>query len=40
MEPHASGGVELLVLIVLIIVIYFAACQPKAGDNEAEKRDV
>lgn len=36
---ESSGGIELLVLITLFIVVYFAVCQPKADDNEAEKRD-
>jgi hypothetical protein len=39
MEPQSSGGIELLVLITLFIVVYFAVCQPKAGDDEADERD-
>ena len=39
MEPQSSGGIELLVLITLFIVAYFAVCQPKADDDESEKRD-
>ncbi len=39
MEANASVGLELLVLIMLVIVAYFAACQPKGSTDDSEKRD-
>jgi hypothetical protein len=36
---ESSTGLEALVIIVLLFVAYFAACQPKADGDEAEKRD-
>ncbi len=39
MDAQGSLWLELLVLIVLMIVVYFAACQPKVTTDESEKRD-
>lgn len=39
MDAQGSLWLELLVLITLVIVAYFAACQPKGASDESEKRD-